>query len=94
LAAVTAIIGELLLTNLSLLVERAALLFLTGLIMAYALAFIIVGIRTSSFGHVAYVVIALILFALVNGDRARQIRQYVYTLRSVYAQLPDHRGGV
>jgi hypothetical protein len=91
-SAVVAVIGEFVFTNLSLVIERAALLFMVGLVMAYALAFIIAGIRTSTFGHVAYVAITLILFAVVNFDRTRQIRHYVQGLTRVYATLPTQKG--
>jgi hypothetical protein len=94
LSALIAVIGEAVFTNLFLLIERAALIFMTGLIMAYALAFIIAGIRANAFGHVVYVAAALITFAFVNLDRARQIRQYVIDLTNSYAQLPTRRGGV
>jgi hypothetical protein len=91
-SAAVAVVGEMVFTNLSLIVERAALLFMTGLIMAYALAFIIAGIRTSTLGHVAYVALTLILFAVVNFDRTRQIRHYVQGLTRVYATLPTAGG--
>jgi uncharacterized membrane protein len=91
-SAAVAVVGEIMFTNLSLIVERAALLFMTGLIMAYALAFIIAGIRTSTLGHVAYVALTLILFAIVNFDRTRQIRHYVQGLTRVYATLPTVGG--
>lgn len=92
LSAIVAAIGEMVFTNLALVVERAALLFMTGLVMAYALAFIIAGIRTSTFGHVTYVALALILFAVVNYERARQIRHYIRGLTKVYATLPTAGG--
>jgi hypothetical protein len=91
LSAIAAVIGELLFTNLSLLIERAALLLLTGLVMAYALAFIIVGIRISSVSHVVYVGVALILFAVINYGRARQVRRGMIVLRTAYAALPNRR---
>jgi hypothetical protein len=50
-----------------------------------------VGIRVSSFGHVAYVGIALILFAAINYGRARQIRRGLIVLRAAYAALPTRR---
>lgn len=90
--AFVAAIGEILFTNLSLMIERAALVFTTGLVMSYALVFIIAGIRTSTFGHVTYVALALILFAAVNYQRARQIRHYVQGLTRVYATLPTAGG--
>ena len=94
LSAVVAVAGEIVFSNLSLLIERAALLFMTGLIMAYALAFIIVGFRLSLMGHVAYVSIALILFAGINYGRARQIRRGMIVLNTAYAALPTRHGGV
>jgi hypothetical protein len=87
--AAVAVVGEMVFTNTALVIERAALLFLTGLIMAYTLAFIIVGIRISSPGHVAYVGFALVVFAAVNYLRARQINKQVRSVYQVYDRLPS-----
>jgi hypothetical protein len=88
LGALVAISGEIVFTNAMLLVERAALIFLTGLIMAYTLAFVLVGIRVSSPGHVAYVGVALGIFAMINYMRAHQINNQVRSIYHVYSKLP------
>jgi hypothetical protein len=86
--AAVAVVGELVFTNKSLLIERAALIFLIGLLCAYTAAFVIVGIRISEFVHVSYVAFALLSFAAVHWIRVRQIRKQVSTLFHVYTLLP------
>lgn len=87
LGAAVAVIGELIFTNTALMVERAALYFLTGLISAYTLAFLLVGLRSAAIGHVVYVVVALVFFALVNFGRAQQIGTQVRSIGHVYTVL-------
>lgn len=93
IGAVLAVGGEIIFTNAALAIERAALLFLTGLIMAYTLAFVLIGVRISSIGHVAYVAAALAIFAFVNYMRARQITQQVRAMCAVYSRLPSIEAG-
>ena len=88
-SAAVAVIGEIIHNSVSIIIERSGLVFLTGLVMAYTLAFVIVGIQTSTPGHVAYVGAALVLFAAVNYARARQIRLALKSTYKVYQQLPD-----
>lgn len=89
IGAAVAVVGEIVFTNAALVIERAALLFLTGLIMAYTLAFIIAGARVSSVVHVAYVGFALVVFAYVNYVRAQQINKQVRSIYQVYDRLPN-----
>ena len=67
---------------------RVALVFLTGWISAYTLAFVLVGIRVSTFDHVVVVALFLLLFAALNYNRARQIGQQLKSLYYVYERLP------
>lgn len=84
-----AILGEAVFTTTSLLaIERPALVFLTGLILAYTLGFVVQGIHTSTIGHVVYVTVALLAFAAVNGSRVLQIRKYGAQLAATFTALP------
>lgn len=91
IGSAVAVVGELIFTNAALMAERAALYFLTSLISAYMLAFVLVGVRTASWGHVIYVAVALMSFALVNFGRAQQIGTQVRSIYHVYTALTGER---
>lgn len=93
-----AVVAEILFTTTSLLVvERPALVFLTGLVTAYTVGFLIRGIHGiavghTTFGHVGYVTVALLAFAAVNMSRALQIRRYGASLAATFTALPTVEG--
>lgn len=86
ISAIVVLIGITMNTLTGLLIERAALLFLTGICVGYGLVFFAVASRTSAL-HAVYVVVLVLAYAVVNVARALQINGELTRIRYGLNQL-------
>lgn len=85
-SALAVLAGIVMNTLTGLLIERAALLILTGICAGYGLVFFAVSSRTSAL-HASYVVVLVLAYAAVNVTRALQVGSELTRIRRELSQL-------